>query len=97
MGYLRGRFSSKYKFKTLSPAFRNQVLTSPTSKGRSFGPRSRFAILVISSAVLAFLILFKCSLHPFIETGIRVRRLAHLLLSRPKAELIKHAPVVICF
>ena len=39
----------------------------------------------------------QCSLHPFIETGIRVQRLAHLLLSHRKAELINPAEVVTCF
>jgi hypothetical protein len=43
-----------------------------------------------------FLDLIQGSLHPFIETGIRVRRLSHLLLSRRKAKLIKPAQVVIC-
>jgi hypothetical protein len=49
----------------------------------------------LSSARLLDLV--QCSLHPFIETGIRVRRLAHLLLSCRKAELIKPPQVVICF
>ena len=40
--------------------------------------------------------LIQRSSHSFIETGIRVRRLAHLLLSHRKAVLIKPAEVVIC-
>jgi hypothetical protein len=40
--------------------------------------------------------LVQCTLHPFIETGIRVRELFHLLLLRRRAKLIKPAQVVIC-
>jgi hypothetical protein len=65
-------------------------------KGPILGPKFAIYQLGYFFSGARLLDLVQGSSHVFVETGIRVWRLAHLLLPHQKAKLMKAAPVVIC-